>query len=83
MSDSDELSTTTNASGRKLQRDSSMRKKRCSLGSSSAISAAIDVANAAAAAVSAANAATAESDSLNENLNVAAMQGGCTETHPL
>lgn len=78
MSDSDELSTTTNASGRKLQRDSSMRKKRCSLGSSSAISAAIDVANAAAAAVSAANAATAESDSLNENLNVAAMQGGST-----
>ena len=84
MSDSDDLSTTTNTSGRKLRRDSSMRKKRCSLGSST-ISAAIDVANAAAAAVSAAtNAtgnATAESDSLNENLNVTAMQGGYSAAH--
>ena len=64
MSDSDELSTTT--AGRKLRRDSSVRKKRCSLGSSSTI----DVA-------AAANSAAAESDSLNENLSSAAIQGGC------
>ena len=63
MSDSDELSTTT--AGRKLRRDSSVRKKRCSLGSSSTI----DVA-------AAANSAAAESDSLNENLSSAAVQGG-------
>ena len=73
MSDSDDLSAAApTTSGRKLRRDSSMRKKRCSLGSST-IAAAIDVANAANAA-KAAN-ATAESDSLNENLSAATIQG--------
>ena len=80
MSDSDDLSAAAaahNTSGRKLRRDSSMRKKRCSLGSST-IAAAIDVANAAKAAN-----ATAESDSLNENLSAATMQCGGAVPEPM